>query len=517
MGEMDLEGKGPRDARGLARFVRERFGLELASEAVVPGHATGLEYLCHAFFEDSVPRDCVVWANRGGGKTYLGAVATALDLVFKPGIEVRVLAGSLEQASRMNEHLRAIFELEGFEDLVSGRVTERRIKLINGSRVELLASSQTSVRGTRVQKLRCDEVELVDPEVWEAAQLVTREKVCAGVYVPGSIECLSTMHVPHGIMQRLVRSCVGPGEGDEGDALAGFAHENASGERLRATRRLFRWGVLDVLGECSDEHACDSCVLHQHCRGRVKERDARGGTPGHVSVGEALRLMGRVGRETWESEMLCLRPSRANAVLPEFDVKTHVVDSLPAGDGEGWVWVCAVDFGIRAPTVVLWAGVDPAGVVWVCDERSVAGEVLDRHLDAIVSGRPRGEASEREHPFPEWVGIDPAGRQRSDQTGISNAAVMQQRGLTVRDRRMGLGEGLRLVRARLRPAVGSPRLFVHRRCAGLIGALETYHYPSERPESDVPVKDGSDHSVDALRYLVQNLDRPYRVTRREYA
>lgn len=516
MGEMDLNGGaggGPRDVAGLARFVRERFGLDLASEPVVPGHATGLEYLCHAFFEDSVPRDCVVWANRGGGKTYLAAVATALDLVFKPGIEVRVLAGSLEQASRMHEHLRTLFELEDFEDLVAGKVTERRIKLKNGSRVELLASSQTSVRGTRVQKLRCDEVELVDPDVWEAAQLVTREKACGSVHVPGSIECLSTMHVPHGIMQRLVKSCAG-GE-DHADALAGFTHENASGERVEATRRLFRWGVLDVLGVCAERHACESCALHEHCAGRVKQRDARGGTPGHVSVDEALRLMGRVGRATWESEMLCLRASRTDSVLPEFDVKEHVVHELPQ-DRSGWVWVCGVDFGFRAPTVVLWAGVDPRGVLWVYDERCVAGAVLDRHLDAIASGRPR-DGGDQAHPFPAWVGIDPAGRQRSDQTGVSNAMVMQQRGIPVRDRRMGLGEGLNLVRARLRPATGPARLFVHRRCAGLIEALETYHYPRERPESDLPVKDGSDHAVDALRYLVQNLDRPYRVTRREYA
>ena len=38
----------------------------------------------------------------------------------------------------------------------------------------VLAQSQRSVRGLRVQKLRCDEVELFDPAVWEAAQLTTR-------------------------------------------------------------------------------------------------------------------------------------------------------------------------------------------------------------------------------------------------------------------------------------------------------------------------------------------------------
>ena len=35
----------------------------------------------------------------------------------------------------------------------------------------MLAQSQRAVRGLRVQKLRCDEVEMFNPSIWEAAQL----------------------------------------------------------------------------------------------------------------------------------------------------------------------------------------------------------------------------------------------------------------------------------------------------------------------------------------------------------
>jgi hypothetical protein len=59
-------------------------------------------------------------------------------------------------------------------------------------------------------------------------------------------------------------------------------------------------------------------------------------------------------------------------------------------------------------------------------------------------------------------------------------------------------------------AVGTtPRLYIHRRCAKLIESLARYHFPEDRPESLEPVKDGSDHAVDALRYLVVCLDRPH--------
>jgi hypothetical protein len=497
----------PRTPGDLHEFVTREFGLSVPTRALVAGHSSPMDYLCHAFFEDRVPRDCVVWASRGGGKTFLAALATLLDLVFKPGIEVRVLAGSLEQGKRMHAHLRGLLARETYQGLIDGRITERRVALKNGSVVEVLAQSQTSVRGTRVQKLRCDEVELFDPEVWEAAQLVTREKQCGEVFVPGSVECLSTMHVPYGIMHRLVS-----GAGSEGQG-GSIVHEDAQGRAVGAVRSVFRWGVVDVLGVCGIGHVCERrstdgdvvarCPLLAECGGRAKERDAAGESAGHVSVDDAARLKKRVGEATWAAEMLCERPRRTDCVLPEFDAGVHVracprelEESL-----ESARWVCGMDFGFRAPTVVLWAVVAEDGVVWVVDERVVSQVVLEEHIGSIVRGR---------WPVPAWVGVDPAGRQRSGQTGVSEVQALKAAGLQVRDRAMRVEEGLGLVRARLRPAEGEPRVYVHPRCVRLIESVEKYHYPSERPESAEPVKDGNDHAVDALRYLVQNLDKPYR-------
>ena len=94
---------------------------------------------------------------------------------------------------------------------------------------------------------------------------------------------------------------------------------------------------------------------------------------------------------------------------------------------------------------------------------------------------------------------------------------MRKAGLVVRDRRLSVMEGIELIRARLAPATSGPRLFVHERCEKLIESLESYHFPSERPHAVEPVKDGSDHAVDALRYLVVNLDKPHRMERWRYA
>lgn len=467
----------------LHAWVRVHLDLVVPRLPLIIGHSSPFDYLCHAFFEvdPTRARDCVVWANRGGGKTFLAAVATALDLLFKPGIEIRILGGSLEQAKRMHNHLRTIFARPHFAELVEGKITEKRIRLINGSAVELLAQSQTSVRGTRVQKLRCDEVELFDPEVWEAAQLTTRSKDCGGILVSGSIECLSTMHMPYGLMYRLVA------------------------EAREQKRTLFKWGVIDVLGACGDPHQCRDdagdplCTMWPACQGRAKERDEQRSPPGHIEVCDALRQQQRVSDATWNSEMLCSRPRRSDCVLPEFDRAVHVVSQLPP-EQHGSTWIGGLDFGIRAPTVVLWARADPDGCVFVVDERSQSDVIVSEHARAIL---------ESCWPVPEWIGVDPAGKQRSGQTGISDVNALVKAGLRCRTRPMGIAEGLSLVRARLKPAAGQPTLYIHERCVKLVESLEKYRYPSENPETLKPIKDGSDHAVDALRYMLANLDRGY--------
>lgn len=489
----------PSSPEALRTFLREHLGLEFPRAPLIEGHATPFDYLSFVFFEPphspdapddpraSPARDAVVWANRGGGKTFLGALATLLDLVFKPGISVRILGGSLDQSRRMHAHLEGFFREEPFASMLAGRITRDRITLSNGSACEVLAQSQTSVRGTRVQKLRCDEVELFDPDVWEAAQLTTRSKQCGGVWVRGSIECLSTMHLPYGLMFKVVK------EASEG------------------TRRLFRWGALDVLERCGPSLACRAghvdCPLLAECAGRAKSIEAPGG---HLSIRDAIDQKARVGKATWESEMLCLRPSRRDAVLPEFNRGTHV-QSPPETGRASWTRVGGMDFGYRSAMVALRAEVDPQGRLWIVDEW-VRTETLLREAIAWLLGA--------DHPPgapPEWVAVDPAGMQRHEQTGCSNVQVMKDAGLHAKACRSDLADGLISLRARLAPATGPARLFIAPRCTRLIESLEGYHYPSDDPRSLVPVKDGHDHAVDALRYLVVALDRRGGIERKNYA
>ncbi|MCK4873585.1 MAG: hypothetical protein KAS72_12760 [Phycisphaerales bacterium] len=464
----------PNTPAELHGWIRAVLGFVIPTRPVMDGHSAPFDYLVHSFFEHSPgPRDAVVWANRGGGKTQLGAITTLLDLLFKPGIQIRILGGSMDQSARMYGYLREFLERDEFQGLVTGKLRQHGVRLSNGSAVELLCQSERSVRGHRVQKLRCDEVELFQSEVWQAAQLVTRSSWCGDVFVRGAIECLSTMHRPFGLMSELT--------GETSDA---------AGEPVR---RVFKWGLIDVLQRCPPERSCDGCALHSSCLGRAKR------TIGHITIEDAIQQRARTGDGTWDAEMLCRRPSRCDAVYPAFEWSRHVIEFHGARD-DG-LWVGGMDFGYRSPTVVLWGCVDEHNVLWITDEYLARERTIEQHLAFIRdAGRPTLA----------WIGIDPAGLQYHEHMGTNTATLLRRAGLAPKVRRMRVADGIESVRARLSPADGRTRLLIDPRCVNLIEALERYHYPPDQPDAENPVKDGPDHAADALRYLVTNLDRPGR-------
>lgn len=471
----------PRNADQLHAYIRSMLGFNIPRRPIVHGHNSPFDYVLHTFFEDRRPRDCIVWANRGGGKTQLGAIVTLLDLLFKPGIQVRILGGSFDQSSKMYRYLRRLLEREMFKDLIAGNLTGRHVELVNGSRVEVLSQSERAVRGQRVHRLRCDELELFEPDVWEAAQMVTRSGKCGEVYVHASIETLSTMHRPFGLMQRLVEDAESAG------------------------RKVFRWGVLDTLQRCPAERTCAECHIEEDCQGRAKIAN------GFISIEDACQQRRRVGDETWQAEMLCRKPARGDTVYPEFNPKLHVISADPPGmfrDAARGIWIGGIDFGFRDPTALLWAWLDEHDVLHVIDEFVKSEQTAEKFIEA---------ANTRPWPRPDWIGADPAGRQRSDQTGLSTIAIWKKAGWLVRSRPSRIEYGIRAVRRRLKRADGEVTLRIHQRCRRLIESLMMYHYPPEDPESCTPVKDGHDHAADALRYMVINLDRDdWRVERRNY-
>lgn len=520
-----LQALRPRTDAQLHRFVGEAFGLVVPRRSVSGLGCSPFDYLRDSFFgpPEGVPGgggDAVVWASRGGGKTMLGAAATLMDLLFFPGVQVRVLGGSLAQSEKMYEHLCALLDrpvLRGGGGVLATTPTARRVVLANGSRAEILAASQRSVRGTRVHILRCDEVEEMDLGVWEAAQLVTRSGVCGGAPVRGRIEALSTMHRVGGLMSGLTGACVGGSVGDESPTPRAARADEAS------VRKLYRWNALDVVARCPEALPCEGCALWDDCGGRAKKAS------GFVPVADLLRSRGRVSDRMWESEMMCRRPMTKDSVYYQFDRAVHVVGGedprlrfarARLGDVEAVVGTDAsrivggMDFGMRGETTLLWAiaaGGGPDAALHVVAEYAERDRTVSVNLAAASA-----LASKLGLPGPaglDWLAADPAGGQRNGQTGRTDLAVLRSAGCRVKAPQGRIAAGVEAVRRRLDRGL----LTLHPRCTRLAEAMERYHFDPRRPDREEPVKDGPDHLCDALRYLVLAQDRGGRgVTVRQY-
>ncbi len=471
----------PSTKRDLRNYVKAFLGIEVPDTRICAEHSSPMDYLWHSFSSDFTDRPCdsnlhnsdaIVWANRAGGKTELAAVATLLDCVLKPDCEVRILGGSGEQAGRMYEYL-AGFLRYGYEKFVAGPVLKSKCSFVNGSSVEVLTQSATSVRGRHIQKLRCDELELFDEDVFAAAKFTTQSK--AGI--TGGMELISTMHRPYGLMQQAVTSAPQLGT------------------------PVFKWCVWETIEKCIDR-SCSQCPLSGDCRGKARAAD------GYLKIDDCITLMRRASRAGWEAEMLCMRPSRRNVVFDEFDPAVHVKvldydPNLPL--------YRSLDFGFVNPFVCLWIQVDEAGTVRVIDEYIHSRATIDVHA-AEIKGRTAIGEEQVAATF-----CDPAGKGVNDVTGTSAIRELRTFGITVRFRKSSILEGIELIRRAVRSGDGRSTLVISPKCRRLIEAMECYHYPDNGIPGELPLKDGIyDHPIDALRYFFINHSRPAKTIIRRY-
>ena len=482
----ELRRTRPSTKRDLKNYVKVFLGIDVPVMKMCPEHNSPMDYLWHSFSADfptlratsherraTINADAIVWANRAGGKTELAAIATLLDCIFKPGCQVRILAGSGEQAGRMYEYLTG-FLRNGFERFLAGPPLKAKCRFTNGSAVEVLTQSAASVRGQHIQKLRCDELELFNENVFAAAKFTTQSTE----NLTAAMELISTMHRPYGLMQKVV----------------------ASAPQFRTP--IFKWCIWEVIEKCTDRN-CSQCSLWDDCQGKAKEAN------GYLKIDDCITQMRRASRAGWEAEMLCKRPSLENVVFNEFDTNIHV---QPLDYDPNLPLYRTLDFGFVNPFVCLWIQVDNVGVVRVIDEYILSRATIDVHAGEIKSRTPVSE---------EQVAAtfcDPAGAGVNDVTGTSVVRELRAMGIMVRFRRSGILEGIELIRRAIRSGDGQSTLIISPRCQRLIEAMQCYHYPQFGGSAgELPLKDGLyDHPIDALRYFFVNHNRPTKTSTRRY-
>jgi len=443
--------------------------------------------------------------------------------MLRPGCQTRILGGSLDQSEKMYEYLMRKWT-GPFAAMLAREPTSRRTDLVNGSAIEVLTQSGRSVRGHRVHRLKCDEVDEFSPEVWQAAQFITQSgRGSDGAWIPAQMEVFSTMHRPLGPMAELVERITETRNAEGGT-------RNAAAPAPKDTRapvphsefrvpRLLKWCLWEVIERCPPERSCSRCPLWPDCGGKARQAD------GYFPIGDAIAQKARASREAWEAEMLCLRPRTDRLVFSEFDPSRHVA---PVAYDARLPLYRTLDFGYANPFVCLWVQVENKCGMRSAEcgvNNSLAANVSERLSDVDLSGvrlRVLAEYVARERAIADHARTmaardpgpvsrtfaDPAGWQRSDVTGTGPCQELARRGIRCRTPRAGILEGVELVRRLLmtRPD-GSSGLVIDPSCEWLVRALATYRW-EETPDgarTERPAKDGADHPMDALRYLVTGL------------
>ncbi|QKW08053.1 PBSX family phage terminase large subunit [Streptomyces sp. NA04227] len=184
------------------------------------------------------------------------------------------------------------------------------------------------------------------------------------------------------------------------------------------------------------------------------------------------------------------------AVYDMFDEQRHVVDSLPAMRRH---WL-GVDYGTTNPFAAVLLGLGTDDRLYVVDEWRHDSRRAHRQMtDAQYSAAVRRWLDER-NVVPEWTFVDPSAASFLNQLwsdGHPNIARARNDVL----------DGIRTTST----ALDSGLLRIHSLCTGLLDELPAYAWSSEASErgEDKPLK-RDDHSLDALRYVLQSTAQEWR-------
>jgi len=177
------------------------------------------------------------------------------------------------------------------------------------------------------------------------------------------------------------------------------------------------------------------------------------------------------------------------SVYPDFSRETHVCK--PVALPEHWYKVRAVDFGYTNPFVCLWGAVDQDGRLYIYDEHYRSKMLIRDHAAAIKRRGGQFYFSVADHD-------------------AQDVEELRAEGVETYNAKKDVTAGIQKVAQRLVVQKdGYPRIFIFDNCVNLIREFESYRWAEikeGRNEKEDPIKD-DDHALDALRYMVMELDK----------
>lgn len=159
---------------------------------------------------------------------------------------------------------------------------------------------------------------------------------------------------------------------------------------------------------------------------------------------------------------------------------------------EHYAWIVGMDFGWSDPTALVFGALDrDTGMLYVTFEYAMSGKTPDAHLSDL---RTMSAAD-----CLWWANVmgDPAGQASSQRDGQNLFEIYREKGLDLYKAENARSAGILTCLQMMMD--GRLKIFKDR-CPKLLNELKTYAYNAKGE-----IKDGNDHLLDAMRYMVMGL------------
>lgn len=360
--------KSPTTDDELWEWIRDQTGLEIPRVAVCEDHCAPFDFMADAYFDRESA--LLVLASRESGKS---VGCAALNYAFcenYPGAECCSFAAIEAQAKRVYGYVKNfVYRVnENGEKVVKSQIEgdPQRSQTVwkSGSKMEVLIATKSGVNSPHPQKVHADEVDLMDPEVFQESRSMSSSKIRSdGTRIPALDIVTSTRKSMHGPMQALIN------EVEEAQRtgyeppwkLYAFCCFETSEEVAHCRRAPSddREKRLTELGRNPTERcSCDKVAKGEWNEGSPRTLDgvcqgkffrSRGWMP-HDDVKRKFR---QNTQAVWEAQMECRRPMADGLYLPGWSRERFTVRGWMPHPHLGQVWLGA-DWGGSAESAILW-------------------------------------------------------------------------------------------------------------------------------------------------------------------
>jgi hypothetical protein len=522
--ERRLSLDGPQTDDELHHWIKHNLGFTIPRNSVCEGHASPFSFIADLYFNRK--GSALLMANRGGNKTHGVAILHLLNMLYKPGIEAATVGAIEAQADRAYSHFRTLVQI--YQDRTGQDVVDTSMKsktrLKNRSQLEILPGTKNAVNGPHPQVVHVDEVELMDPEVYQESRNMALGKTKeGGVHFRAQDIITSTRKRGVGPMQELIDSV------NEAKLMG-----------AEPPYEMYSWCIFECaepMPSCQvarpDLPDCDKCDCDKVVSGRWDNGQPR--TLKDVCGGRFAKSDGWVDHETikntftkasqgiWEAQQECIKPSTEGLVMPQFSLERHGVRRYDPDPDHGPIFM-SIDFGGTNPHAVNWYQVLKYEIevetyngttkrlregTRVCFDEIYKAEVSNTQIAELIVRKE--ELWRQKHP--RWRVskrfADPQGK--AARLDLARYRVpLPTANLTTRD----VKEHVKICAYLIENDTFQVDV---ERCEMFCAEIESWHYPKKKPgmldDPDIPVDD-FDHCMSNWRYAMANIEKMHMGGRR---